>query len=179
MDLRPGRLRERSFQAVATVIGPAPIAPGPLPHGCEIAMRLAVAADPGASVHRSPAVAGDPAVSGPPADGFGRLLPVFQEVPRPDRLGVEHDGIVIGIFAECSPLADPLRIAGEGIFGINCRWHRCSGKKKSKDHKPSGSLRPARRCAATNVLRISMAMVIGPTPPGTGVIAAATSTASS
>ena len=37
--------------------------------------------------------------------------------------------------------------------------------------------KPSRRAAETNVLRIRQAMVIGPTPPGTGVIALATSDA--
>jgi hypothetical protein len=37
----------------------------------------------------------------------------------------------------------------------------------------SGSVRPRRRQAAITVLRSRQAMVIGPTPPGTGVIAAA------
>src|SRR3546814_13746942 len=36
---------------------------------------------------------------------------------------------------------------------------------------PSGRGRPRRRCAATSVLRNSTALVIGPTPPGPGVIA--------
>jgi hypothetical protein len=38
---------------------------------------------------------------------------------------------------------------------------------------------PAARLALSMVLRSSMAIVIGPTPPGTGVIAAATSLTSS
>ena len=42
---------------------------------------------------------------------------------------------------------------------------------------PPAARRPARPCAATRVLRKSTAMVIGPTPPGTGVIAPATSDA--
>ena len=36
---------------------------------------------------------------------------------------------------------------------------------------------PSRRAAETSVLRIRQAMVIGPTPPGTGLIAPATSAA--
>src|SRR6185503_7151125 len=59
--------------------------------------------------------------------------------------------------------------------------HQEGDERRSEklDHRPSGSPRPSRRHAATSVLRISMAMVIGPTPPGTGVMAAATSAASS
>src|SRR5436189_790167 len=48
------------------------------------------------------------------------------------------------------------------------------GRDEQLDHRPSGGARPARACAAASVLRSSTAMVIGPTPPGTGVIAAAT-----
>ena len=40
-------------------------------------------------------------------------------------------------------------------------------------------MKPSRRQAETKVLRIRQAMVIGPTPPGTGVIAPATSLADS
>src|SRR5690606_28530025 len=46
------------------------------------------------------------------------------------------------------------------------------------DHRPSGGSIPSRRQAATNVLRRSTAIVIGPTPPGTGVIAPAPGLAS-
>ena len=42
----------------------------------------------------------------------------------------------------------------------------------------SGTAKPRRRHAATTVLASRQAIVIGPTPPGTGVIALATSTAS-
>src|SRR5688572_16418869 len=41
-----------------------------------------------------------------------------------------------------------------------------------------GSGKPADAQAARSVLRITQAMVIGPTPPGTGVTAPATSSAS-
>ncbi len=41
-----------------------------------------------------------------------------------------------------------------------------------------GRGRPSRRCAAVTVFAISSAMVMGPTPPGTGVIAPATAAAS-
>ena len=51
------------------------------------------------------------------------------------------------------------------------------GGNEKRAHSPSssGGGRPARRCAATRVLRSRTAIVIGPTPPGTGVIAPATS----
>src|SRR5690606_7895637 len=51
------------------------------------------------------------------------------------------------------------------------------GRGEERAHRPAGGTRPARICAATRVLRSSTAIVIGPTPPGTGVIAPATSTA--
>src|SRR3546814_11243909 len=44
-------------------------------------------------------------------------------------------------------------------------------KSSSKDQRPSRTASPTRRLAATSVLRNRTAMVIGPTPPGTGVIA--------
>ena len=75
-------------------------------------------------------------------------------------------------FAESAPLADLLGVAGEGELRIDCGHDERaaatggSGEQQGSDHSPSGSGRPARRCAATRVLRISMAMVIGPTPPG-------------
>src|SRR3954468_24260995 len=48
------------------------------------------------------------------------------------------------------------------------------GRDEQLDHSPSGASRPKRAQAATRVLRSSTAIVIGPTPPGTGVIAPAT-----
>src|SRR3546814_4369326 len=63
------------------------------------------------------------------------------------------------------------------IVGRPPAAHEHQGKRGDEQpahQKPSGSASPARRCAATSVLRSRQAMVIGPTPPGTGVIASAT-----
>src|SRR5439155_25349406 len=105
-------------------------------------------------------------------------LAVLEEVARPHRLRREHDRIRIGIFAKGGPLADPLRVGGERPLGIDGGWNGC-GNQQGDNHNPSGSPNPARRCAATRVLRNKQAIVIGPTPPGTGVIAPATPSASS
>ena len=44
-------------------------------------------------------------------------------------------------------------------------------------YEPGAATLERRCCAAVNVLRRSIAIVIGPTPPGTGVISPATSAA--
>ena len=50
------------------------------------------------------------------------------------------------------------------------------GEEKSCDHRSFSYRKASRRAAETKVLRMRQAMVIGPTPPGTGVMAPATST---
>src|SRR4029079_7124984 len=163
----------------AAVIDPAPAALAALPDGREIAVTDPVGAPTCDGVPPPPALARDEAVRRRPADGLRRVLAVGQEVARPYRLRREHDGVMIGIFAKRGPLADLPGVGREGALDVE-RGHDGSGSKQKRgDHSSSGSARPARRCAATRVLRISMAMVIGPTPPGTGVMAAATSAASS
>ena len=52
---------------------------------------------------------------------------------------------------------------------------RGGGEQERGDHRLFSYGKPSRRAAETKVLRIRQAMVIGPTPPGTGVIAPATS----
>src|SRR3546814_4440227 len=55
------------------------------------------------------------------------------------------------------------------IVGRPPAAHEHQGKRGDEQpahQKPSGSASPARRCAATSVLRSRQAMVIGPTPPG-------------
>src|SRR6185369_14008375 len=162
----------------AAVIGPAPGPTAPLPDGGEIAAGLPVELPPRPGVHRGPAVAGDEAVGRSPGDRLGRIL-LRQRGLGPGCLGREDHRVAVGPFAERVPLADPLRVLGEGALGID-RGRNGGGAEQQggSDHNPSGSARPARRCAATRVLRMSMAIVIGPTPPGTGVIAPATSAAS-
>ena len=69
-----------------------------------------------------------------------------------------------------------------------CCWRCSSRKRPSRLHKCAQGLRrvdqnfgsaiPFARQAAISVLAISIAMVIGPTPPGTGVIAPARAAAS-
>src|SRR5438128_909950 len=115
-----------------------------------------------------------------PADRLGRVL-LRQYVACPCGLRCEDDGVVLSPFPEGRPLTDRLCVPRELAFGVDSgsnRLGRSSGKKQSNNHKPSGSARPARRCAATTVLRSRQAMVMGPTPPGTGVIEPATSSAS-
>ncbi len=68
--------------------------------------------------------------------------------------------------------------AGEDRGAARRIDHDEEGDKRGDEqfhHSPSGAERPARLCAATRQLRSSTAIVIGPTPPGTGVIAPATS----
>src|SRR4029078_8818098 len=131
------------------------------------------------SVHRGPPVARNEAVGRPPAQRARRVLELAQEIARPHRLRREHHRVLVRIFAEGRPLTDLLRVGGEGSLGIDRGGKGCGDKHQGADHKPSGSARPARRCAATTVLRKRQAIVIGPTPPGTEVIARATSSASS
>ena len=83
-----------------------------------------------------------------------------------------------GIFAERGPQADALGIGGEGALGVDRGRARRGGEQQCDHHKSlleCQSLRGGRR--KRSVLRIRQAMVIGPTPPGTGVIAPATSLA--
>ncbi len=63
--------------------------------------------------------------------------------------------------------------AGSGLSGTNRTAPASRGGSKAAEANH------ARRCAARNVFCINRAMVIGPTPPGTGVMAPATFTASS
>ena len=54
-------------------------------------------------------------------------------------------------------------------------WRAWRARPAPQAVSPSGSGRPSDRQQAVTVLASRQAMVIGPTPPGTGVIAPATS----
>ena len=97
------------------------------------------------------------------SDPFDLLLPLFKKIydeagyERPDVRHCRHEPAVKGISADSCGLTTERRAA---------RVH-------------SGSSIPWRRQAAVSVFLSRHAIVIGPTPPGTGVIQPAFSTASS
>lgn len=56
-----------------------------------------------------------------------------------------------------------------------CPELACLGRCWALAHRPAGTAQPRRAQAASTVLRRRQAIVIGPTPPGTGVMNPATS----
>ena len=105
------------------------------------------------------------------------LALVLRQTGKGD-LGDEHRAR-IGIGLPRRPWRRPAPVVARRRPGLGMRDRGAEGEQREArggqaHHSPSGSLSPVRRCAATSVLRSRQAMVIGPTPPGTGVIAPAT-----
>lgn len=81
-------------------------------------------------------------------------------------------------------VASDLEVQAVGVplckyLGVTGRYAEGAGRRYATNQSSAGALMPACAQAARTVLRSRQARVIGPTPPGTGVMAEATCSASS